>query len=855
MTDPDSYYNTHPDKPAANQPHQAARVIRAERARWWRCYPLYWQSFAQGCRDLLRHPAQSVPFVLSLALMLALFLTVATLSRTLLLQPVPGIQQIEQLQLIEGEVYIGPALMNFHNKEMLPGLQQALAGAGEFSYLKFSQDTLKLAAQAYAVTTIEANATATANLGLPVILGQPPAEASNTQQVWLSEPLWQQYFASNPAIIGQTLQLGDETLIINGVLAHFAGHRSASYNQPLQLWRFYQLKDLGPVKMHIGSSLTNLLLYRHPQGHTIDNAAFEHWLKKDPTTAALLPFFNVVNVHPKFSQQPYQDWLRGDSGHLALLLLAVAVVLLVMTVLNLTNLAAGRFTSRERDMALQLVAGSTIRRLRWLLWLELLAWTLPALLGSVLLALWLLRLLPGLTGNLFPLVHQLQISGSDLFLLVIVVLLLTTALSWPLLPKSLHHQLQSVLAGSGKGNQQHKGLSKLVLLIQLGLSAVLVLSAASLTLSSYRSIYTDLGYRLSNAEFFNIEREQSLKEMTAEAQADSKDPEKAAARDNLRYLAWQELQQALQKKLPHHQVLLTSGLPIASTFVAQPVAYPNQDENSMVIATYAEPTYYQAFGMKLLHGRWLTAADQTAAKNLQPILVNEQLARQIAGDDLAAAIGQSLTYDKTSLQIVGILQDSKHAFSGPNMYKALQTGDAFSELGIALVSATDAPVDRGLVEQTLLQFPDFQQPIWSNLEESWSQNTKQQRLNFYLISLLAATSLLLAILGIAGIGRLHSHQRRFELAVRLATGARLKQLYWLVLAPLLPLLAVAAMLSWWISNQLMQRLSIWSTQLTALPLSWQFGFTFGLWIIAAVACWWPVRQALQGDPLQSLRSL
>jgi ABC-type antimicrobial peptide transport system permease subunit len=845
----------HTDKPAANQPHQAARVIRAERARWWRCYPLYWQSFAQGSRDLLRHPAQSVPFVLSLALMLALFLTVATLSRTLLLQPVPGIQHIKQLQLIEAEVYIGPALMNFHNKEMLPGLQQALAGAGEFSYLEFSEDSLKLATQPYAVTTIEANATAAANLGVPLILGQPPAEASNTQQVWLSEPLWQQFFASDPGIVGQSLQLGDETLIINGVLAHFSGHQSAGYNQPLQLWRFYQLKDLGPVKIHFGSSSNKLLLYRHPQGHTIDNAAIEHWVMKDPATTSLLTFFNNVDVQPKVTQQPYQDWVRGDSGHLALLLLAVAVVLLVITVLNLTNLAAGRFTSRERDMALQLVAGSTIRRLRWLLWLELLAWTLPALLGSVLLALWLLRLLPGLTGNLFPLVHQLQISGSDLFLLVVVVMLLTTALSWPLLPKSLHHQLQSVLAGSGKGHQQHKGLSKVVLLLQLGLSAVLVLSAASLTLSSYRSIYTDLGYRLSNAEFFNLDRQLSLKVAMAEAKADSKDPEKAAARDNLRYLAWLELQQALQKKLPQHQVLLTSSIPIQNSFISEFATLPKQEKSSMMVSMYAEPAYFQAFGMKLLHGRWLNAADQTAAKNLQAILVNEQLARQIAGDDLAAAIGQSLTQDNTSLQIVGILQDSKHALNGQNIYRALQTGEVFSELGIALVSATDVPVDRAMVEQTLLQFPDFQQPVWSNLEESWSRNTQQQRLNFYLISLLAATSLLLAILGIAGIGRLHSHQRRFELAVRLATGARLKQLYWLVLAPLLPLLAVAALLSWWISNQLMQRLSIWSTQLTALPLSWQFGFTFGLWIIAAVACWWPVRQALQGDPLQSLRSL
>ena len=160
-----------------------------------------------------------------------------------------------------------------------------------------------------------------------------------------------------------------------------------------------------------------------------------------------------------------------------------------------------------------------------------------------------------------------------------------------------------------------------------------------------------------------------------------------------------------------------------------------------------------------------------------------------------------------------------------------------------------------MVEQTLQELPHFGGISWFNLKEEWAGYTKQPRLNFYLISLLTATSLLLAILGIAGIGRLHSHQRRFELAVRLATGARLKQLYWLVLAPLLPLLAAAVLLSVLASNQVLLRLSVWWPQLEALPLSWQAGLTVGLWTIAALACWWPVRQALQADPLQSLRSL
>ena len=821
---------------------------------WWRCYPLYWHSFAQGSRDLLRLPAQSLPFVLSLALMLALFLTIASLSRSLLVQPVPGIDKIEQIQLIQTKVDIGPAVMNLMSKEMLPGLQQSLAGPGEFSFLGFGTGKLKLAQQ-HDVVTVEANAGAVANLGVPVILGMPPIEANNRHEVWLSEALWQQLFASDPNIIGQTLQLDEETLTIRGVLAHFVGHQQARNNQQLQLWRFYQLKDLGPLKMKLTSNSNNLLLYRHPESRTLDPAAVGEWLTNSKDTTTFKAMFSGMNMTPAINQQPYLTWIQGESATLALVLLAVAVVLLVITVLNLTNLCAGRFTSRQRDMALQLVAGCSIGRLRWLLYLELLAWTLPALCLSVLLALWLLRLLPTLTGNLFPVIHHLQVSGADLIVLVAVVAILTSALSWPLVPKSLQQQLQPVLAGSGKGMQQHKGLSKTVLFSQLGMSAVLVLTAASLTLSGYLTIYTNQGYRLSNAEYFNLDQALDLDEKAAAHDTAKLDPKKAAAEKKIRHQAWQDLQQRLQKKLPQHQVLLSTGMPFHSSFFAETVKIPPQNDERMVVTTVSEPSFHQAFGMTLLHGRWLTPGDAEAAKNLQPILINQQLAKQIAGDDLAAALGQSLIKGEVSFQIVGILQDVKQYMNSPSMYQVLRTAEAFGDIGIAMVSDADTPVDRAVVEQTIQELPNFGAISWFNLKEQWAGYTKQSRLNFYLISVLTTTSLLLAILGIAGIGRLHSHQRRFELAVRLATGARLKQLYWLVLAPLLPLLAAAVLLSVWVSNQVLLRLSVWWPQLETLPLSWQAGLVVSLWSIAALACWWPVRQALRADPLQSLRSL
>lgn len=815
-------------------------VQQHDRARWWQFAPLMRLAFWQGCAELLRKPAQSLPFVLSLALMLAMFVTLVVISRTLWLQPIAGVRDIEQIQRLEFKIEIGGMQASFFGVEMFDSLQQKLAGH-QFALLGFGQEDLLIDSQSVKVVQILTNTSAAEMLGLQLLQGQLPVQSSGTQQVWISKALWQTHFASNPQAIGSTVTLRGNKLTIAGVVEHFAGHPQSDYTQPFQIWQFLSPTDLTKMKAHLGSSI---LLSRHAKNQPLQTIDLKNWftalMKQSGDVSA------AMATQVQVSQQPYQQMILGQSALLSLLLLGVSALLLAVTLLNLANLTAGRFTGRQREMALQLVAGCTPHRLRLLVWFELLAWTLPSLLLSFWMAAWILRVLPDLTGDLFPLVNQMQLSFADAGLMLCTVLPLTWLLTMPLIPSQLGSQLQSYLAGSGKGVSAQRSLAKGWLLLQVWLSTSIVLTAASLTLSSYRYIYQDLGYQRVEAMYLEPKATTVLE--------DAKTPP-TAAQNQAAFLRWQGFKQLIQQQQPDLLVLQAEALPVQESFFMQTFEQEGNEQQVMVKTQQIDLDYIELFQISVLQGRSFQPQDVNQTQPM-PVLINQHYASQLVGAKLEQAIGLTLTQEKKQFKVIGVVQNTKSMLLLPNLYHlpthTIKPGLVLTKRGGA---EAISPQEQQQIAQ-LLQQAGLSEPLrWSSLPELFNQQTRQARLNLYLISLLAATSLVLAILGVAGIGRLYSHQRRYELAVRLATGASQRQLYQWMLTPLVPILALAVLFALLLSSQLLTQLWVHYPTMQQLDLSWQLALALLMWLVALLAGWWPVRQTLKQDPLQTLRSL
>jgi ABC-type antimicrobial peptide transport system permease subunit len=818
----------------------AAPLLATPSSRWWQLWPLLQQSFWQGLRELLRKPTQSVPFVLSLALMLAMFVTLICISRTLWLQPIAGVKDITQVRHLEFKIDMGAVKFDFFDVKMFASLQQKLA-AGQFSLLSFQQDKLELTNQQINIAHIMTNTTAAEMLGLRLLAGTNPTQSSGPMQVWISEALWREHFANSNTVLGQTVKLAGKMLTIAGVVEHFAGHHQSDYIQPYQIWQFLSPTDLTEMKAKMQSKV---LLYRQFENHDFKEADIRSWFQEHmkqhgDTNAGMTKQIQIT-------QQPYQQLILGQSALLSLALLAVGALLLAVTILNLANLTAGRFTGRQRDMALQMVAGCQLNRLRWLIFAELSAWTLPAFLLSLLTAAWMLRLLPDFTGDLFPMVNQMQLTLLDACTLLVIVLFLTVFLMLPLVPRQLTTHLQGYLAGSGKGVAAQRSLASGWLILQVLLSTSIVLTAGSLTLSSYHYIYQDLGYQRIAAQQIKPMNTTVLDESMAPATTEQEQAE---------FLRWQDFKKLLQQQFADFTVFQADNLPINKAFIMRPLNKQDSEDSVMVMSHQIDQGYIEAFQMPILHGRSFQPQDiqQTQPK---PILINQRYASQLVGTNLQQAIDLTLNSEKKQFKVIGILQNTKSMIELPAIYQLPTTS---VPPGLVLIKSKGTEAITAEEQQKvgqLLQQAGLSEPLsWTSLSDLFNTHSRQSRLNFYLIGLLAATSLLLAVLGVAGIGRLYSHQRRYELAVRLATGASQRQLYLLMLKPLLPLLALAVALALLISHLLLAKLWHYFPQLEQLELPMQLLLALLMWLVAALAGWWPVRQTLRQDPLQTLRSL
>jgi ABC-type antimicrobial peptide transport system permease subunit len=141
-----------------------------------------------------------------------------------------------------------------------------------------------------------------------------------------------------------------------------------------------------------------------------------------------------------------------------------------------------------------------------------------------------------------------------------------------------------------------------------------------------------------------------------------------------------------------------------------------------------------------------------------------------------------------------------------------------------------------------------------SMQQNWLDYTKQQRIHFYLISAVAATSLVLALLGIAGISQQQSRQKAYEIAVRMATGASRRQLLWFATYSSTLLLLFGVMVGAGLTLLIFNYLSSYFSLLGAM--NWRALLILELLLmwVALSAMLWPCWQVIRKDPIQTLRN-
>ena len=342
-----------------------------------------------------------------------------------------------------------------------------------------------------------------------------------------------------------------------------------------------------------------------------------------------------------------------------------------------------------------------------------------------------------------------------------------------------------------------------------------------------------------------------------------------------------EKAQALFEKLPER--LKASG-PVLSVALAAQAPFSIQDDEDGAIQLTAEDSrgashvqisaieetvgagYFAALSEPMLAGREFMELDQRSqadGSKALPVVLNESAAHGFFGK--GNAIGARIKDDKHSYEVVGVVHDLKNGVgpSQPLIYLPL-TQRNFARPpadGMTVLVRSDAGTDalNGIRREIAFIDPNLKIFNVQTLNEYLDRSRASQRLSVTTYGGIGVFGLVLAAIGLAGVTAYSVAQRRKEIGIRMALGARKGQVLLLVLREGATLVTVGTVLGFLGAFVLAKMLStLTSAFVDALKVGTNdprllVGAPLLLAGLALLACYVPARRAAKIDPLKALR--
>lgn len=681
--------------------------------------------------------------------------------------------------------------------------------------------------------------------------------------VVLSHAFWRGRFAADPAVVGRSLELEGLPATIIGVMPEdFGGFEIGA--EPA-LWAPLQLATqvTGPMRRSLEEGVEWLVLL----GRLRDGVSFQQ-AQAEVSAIFRRQLQDEVARNPNRPPAERERLLNrtlelrpGSGGYVAarsqfrqpLIVLTVAVgVVLAIACTNLAGLLLARGAARQREIAVRAAMGAERGRIvRQLVTESLLLGVLGGGFG------WLIA-----HGGTRLLAHYIAQSGPAVALtpdLRVLGFALTVSLLTGLLfglGPALRLSRVDLAGGIKDRNQTVVGtrsrLQAVLVVAQVALS-VLLLAGAGLfgrTLYNLRSI--DLGFSRENLVAFGLDSGRWR-------------PEPA------QIVALQQRLLAELETIPGVRGVSLGGFGMLTgnrynaTFTVEGYE-PAPGEEMRAAVVFAGPRFFATTGARLLRGREFTLADTSLPPAGAPplpgsvVIIGEAMARRYFGD--ADPIGRRITLTgriTQPLEIVGVAQDTRYTrnlrepppleFYLP-FFGAVRTPTTFYVRSGQDAAAIGADVRRVVARvEPRLGVRDLRP-----MEEMVDRLLVRERAITELVGFFSGFALLLAALGLYGVLAYGVAQRTREIGVRMALGARLRDVVLLVLRQGMAFVAIGGVIGIAAALAVTRFVAglLFAVQ-PADPLT--FAAVVGLLgLVALVACGLPARRAGRVDPMVALRA-
>ena len=681
-------------------------------------------------------------------------------------------------------------------------------------------------------------------LGMPAeygrALSQDDFKPGRVPVVVLSHGFWEQRLGANRRLVGSTLEFDGEARTVVGIMP-----RDFDFPSGAQAWApliltgtaaadrsNHYLKVIGRLKPGVSQTQAeaDLAAIAAREGGEYPQTNAGHSVR-------------VIGM--------VEDLTQGSRQFLLLLIGAAAFVLLLACA-NVANLQLARATGRAREVALRSALGASRGRIAQQLLVEsLLLAALGAAAGLLIASWWLpllMRSVPPFIVEHIPGLKHIQLDYRVLaFTLLLSGLAGVLAGLAPTLQVSrpdLNEALKEGARGGSVAPGRHR-LRALLVVSEVALAMVL-LAGAGLMVKGFRALMErDQGFDRQGILTFHVNLPAAKYSSSAQVQD-----------------FYRRLMERTQALPGVESAAAASSLPSDWSWnwtrvTIEGQAPPAPGEMRLASSQVISPDFFRTLRVPLQQGRAFTSQD--GGNTPAVVIISQSFARHYFGSGKALGKRLRLGDDpgepwRMVVGVVGdILRSPFDSQPDPTAYVPLAQAP-LATMAVA-IRATGDPLALAAAVRAQVQALDRNQPVYDvrTLAQILSDNVSGVHSSESLMVIFGLIALALAAAGIYGVLAYLVAQRTHEIGVRLALGARPRDVLRLILTNAAVLATLGLAIGILVALALARLLSGSLFGVVSVDVAVFMGCTAVLTLAAGLASYVPARRAAKVDPMVALR--
>jgi len=816
------------------------------------------------CRRLVRSPGFAITVLLTLAIGIGANTAVFSVLNSVLLRPLsyPEPQQLVSLHL---NAPGAPGLAEFRNELRVSASMYFTFATHNRTFQSvgvWGPGTASITglAQPEQVNTAQISGGVLETLSVPAVRGQWLTAADQDPRglgrVMLGYGYWQRRFGGDPGVIGRTISVNSQPRVIAGVMPR--GFRIVNYDFDLLV-----PMALDPVKEQLaGFAYRGIARLRPgiaiPQANADVARLLNIWMASWTNGPGSDPrWYLRWKITPAL--EPLKETVVGSIQAVLWVVMGTIGVVMLIACTNVANLLLVRADARQQELAVRSALGAGRWRIARELLLESVTLGLLGGAAGVAVAYAGLHLLTAVGPVELPRLSEISLDGRSVaFTLILSVFSGLFFGAIPVLryvPSRQRLTLLGAMRTASVSRERQRGRSLLVV-AQVAMALVLLIGAVLMIRTFVAMRNVDPGFSApASLQVMRLSIPETL------------------VHDSTTVL---HMQNSILDKLAAIPGVSSTGF---AASVPMSGAEPSWDEiliegktyegdnPPMRLYNYVSPEYFRTAGTRLIAGRDFTWAE---IYGVRPIgIFSESLARELWGSP-NAAIGKRFRQfpGMPWHEVVGVVEDVREngvdQVSPSTVYWPSLMGDTPAPEKLeAWRTVYFAIRSKRAGTQTFIN--EMQQAVWSvnanlpvaeisTMQDIYGQSMARTSFTLVMLAIAGTMALALGILGIYGVISYAVSQRTREIGIRMALGAKKRELVWMFIRSALVLTGVGTAVGLGAAAGLMRLMRTLLFGISPLDPVTFAAVPVALVAAAALASYLPARRTAGVDPVEALRA-